>query len=97
MTLNPKRVIVIGMPRFSPEHMSKSQTRSFGRLRAAHGKRNSLLRMLKAADDEMVKAVRDGAASGIPHSVIAAETGYTEARIWQLVNDYKRAKGKENA
>jgi pheromone shutdown protein TraB len=53
--------------------------------------------MVEAADAEMVKAIQAAAESGIPHSVIAELIGYTEARVWQLVNDWhpaKRAKGK---
>lgn len=80
--------------RFSAESMSKVQARSYGRLAAAIGKRNTLLRMLKSADTELTTAVKAADKANIPHSVIAEVVGYTESRVWQIVNDWHPAKAK---
>lgn len=81
-----------GRTRFNVDAMRRDQARAYGRVRASREKVKSLERMLHAAHKELHSSIGAAADKDIPQSAIAELTGYTEARIWQIVNDWHPAK-----
>jgi len=76
--------------------MSRAQMRAYARVKAAVDKRAALMRMHAAATMELSDAIARAAATGIPQRSLAEATGYSDGRIWQLINDWQPKRGKRN-
>jgi hypothetical protein len=76
--------------------MSRAQMRAYARVQAAVDKKAALTRMLDVATTELNESIAVAASTGIPHNFLAGVTGYSEGRIWQLVNSWTPKRKAKN-